>query len=150
MKESQKTKVLDWLKGGNTLEPAQAKELGMGMRLASIIEVLRNKEHYHIIDLNEGTKDNWSKYTLATGTHCKPSEAVKGPDTQSHTKQDTVENTDTPTPYKSKISRINKSLSESERKSLIERCRKILMGYPEGHREGENIKVQILELGGKV
>ncbi len=87
MKESQKTKVLDWLKGGNTLEPAQAKELGMGMRLASIIEVLRNKEHYHIIDLNEGTKDNWSKYALATGTHCKPSEAVKGPDTQSHTKR---------------------------------------------------------------
>ncbi len=50
----------------------------------------------------------------------------------------------------SKVDRINNRLSPEDRKSLIERCRKILMGYPEGHREGENIKVQILELGGKV
>jgi len=72
MKASQKTKVLDWLQSGKSLTPLEALDMFGSMRLAAIIEVLRNKEGYNIINENKTGEENYAKYRLATQGICKP------------------------------------------------------------------------------
>lgn len=45
-RKSQKEKVLEYLKEGNSLTAVESYERGWGMRLASIIKILRNEGYY--------------------------------------------------------------------------------------------------------
>ncbi len=65
--ESQKTKVLNYLKAGNSLTPLEALNMFGSMRLAAIIEVLRNKEGYNIINDNSGKLEKYARYALKEG-----------------------------------------------------------------------------------
>ena len=65
-KESQKDKVVKWLKSGKSLTPLQALENGMGMRLGAIIHTLRHEEQMDIENLNKTGDDRYGKYVLKT------------------------------------------------------------------------------------
>tara|TARA_R100000152_G_scaffold18399_1_gene10186 strand:+ start:4751 stop:4960 length:210 start_codon:yes stop_codon:yes gene_type:complete len=60
MATSQKDRVLNWLKTGKTLTPIDALNNGMGMRLSSIIHILRNEGH----DITDVGKEKYSEYKL--------------------------------------------------------------------------------------
>ena len=58
---SQKDRVLHWLKSGRTLTPKDAYFNNMGMRLAGIINILRRKEGYDIVNIS---KTKYAEYKL--------------------------------------------------------------------------------------
>ena len=64
-RKSQKQKVLEYLEDGNSITAVEAYERGWGMRLASIIKILRN-EGYHIRTemLTNKYGTNYAKYKL--------------------------------------------------------------------------------------
>tara|TARA_R100000655_G_scaffold19662_1_gene40894 strand:+ start:654 stop:917 length:264 start_codon:yes stop_codon:yes gene_type:complete len=61
-KQSQKTKVIQWLKSGKTLTPLEALQNGMGMRLGAIIHTLRHEEGMNIINKNKTGEDRYAEY----------------------------------------------------------------------------------------
>lgn len=63
-KETQKDKVIKWLKSGRTLTPLEALQNGMGMRLGAIIHTLRHEEEMNIINLNKTGGDRYAEYKL--------------------------------------------------------------------------------------
>ena len=63
-KESQRDKVVRWLKSGKSLTPLEALQNGMGMRLGAIIHTLRHEEQMNIINLNKTGEDRFAKYRL--------------------------------------------------------------------------------------
>jgi|TARA_R100000664_G_C2756452_1_gene144337 hypothetical protein len=63
-KESQKDKVVKWLKSGKSLTPLEALQNGMGMRLGAIIHTLRHEEEMDIVNLNKSGKDRFAEYKL--------------------------------------------------------------------------------------
>mgnify|MGYP003147479377 CR=1 FL=1 len=63
-KESQKDKVIKWLKSGKSLTPLEALQNGMGMRLGAIIHTLRHEEEMDIVNLNKSGKDRFAEYKL--------------------------------------------------------------------------------------
>lgn len=63
-KETQKDKVIKWLKSGRTLTPLEALQNGMGMRLGAIIYTLRHEEEMNIINLNKTGGDRYAEYKL--------------------------------------------------------------------------------------
>lgn len=63
-KETQKSKVLRWLKSGRSLTPLEALNNGMGMRLGAIIHTLRHEEDMDIVNLNNKGEDRFAEYKL--------------------------------------------------------------------------------------
>ena len=63
-KESQKDKVVSWLRSGKTLTPLEALNNGMGMRLGAIIHTLRHEDELNIINLNKTGGDRYAEYKL--------------------------------------------------------------------------------------
>ena len=63
-KETQKSKVLRWLKSGRSLTPLEALNNGMGMRLGAIIHTLRLEEDMDIVNLNNKGEDRFAEYKL--------------------------------------------------------------------------------------
>ena len=63
-KETQKDKVIKWLKSGRTLTPLEALQNGMGMRLGAIKHTLRHEEEMNIINLNKTGGDRYAEYKL--------------------------------------------------------------------------------------
>ena len=63
-KESQKDKVVKWLKSGKSLTPLEALQNGMGMRLGAIIHTLRHEEEMDIVNLNKKGEDRHAEYKL--------------------------------------------------------------------------------------
>ena len=63
-KESQRDRVIWWLKSGKSLTPLEALQNGMGMRLGAIIHTLRHEEQMDIINLNKTGEDRFAKYKL--------------------------------------------------------------------------------------
>jgi len=64
-KKSQKEKVLEYLKEGNSITAVESYERGWGMRLASIIKILRNEGYYiktKMLTNKYGT--NYARYKL--------------------------------------------------------------------------------------
>jgi len=80
MEKSQKQQVREWLESGKSLTPKEAYRYIGSMRLAAIIEILRNKENMNITDLNKNGNEKYSNYKLVSGqklpTPEKPIEAV--------------------------------------------------------------------------
>jgi len=74
-KESQKDRVIRWLKSGETLTPLEALDNGMGMRLGAIIHTLRHEEQMDIVNLNKKGGPNYAEYKLKTAP--KPDENYK-------------------------------------------------------------------------
>ena len=72
MEKSQKQQVKDWLLSGKSLTQIEALDNIGNLRLAPIIEKLRNKEGWNIIDLNKTGSNKYSKYILATGSVLEP------------------------------------------------------------------------------
>ena len=63
-KETQKDKVIRWLKTGRSLTPIEALNNGMGMRLGAIIHTLRHEEEMDIVNLNKKGEDRYAEYKL--------------------------------------------------------------------------------------
>ena len=63
-KESQRDRVIWWLKSGKSLPPREALQNGKGMRLGAIIHTLRHEEQMDIINLNKTGEDRFAKYKL--------------------------------------------------------------------------------------
>ena len=125
---SQKSDILKYIQTHGSITPKEAdRKLGC-MRLAPRILELKREGHA-IEDLNKTGNANYAKYALV---------AEIAPLCDSHSK------------VASKVDRINKRLSEDKRLELIDRCKEVLLAYPEGHKEGKSIEIQILELGGRV
>lgn len=95
-----------------------------------------------------GDKRAYKEYRLK-GT-IQPSHGTLEKHKENHIESNSEESTHTPAMNKSKIDALNRTMSESQRLNLIEQCEKALLGYPEGIKEREKIKIQILELGGRV
>jgi len=79
--KSQKQQVREWLESGKSLTPKEAYRYIGSMRLAAIIEILRNKENMNIADLNKNGNEKYSNYKLVSGqklpTPEKPIEALQ-------------------------------------------------------------------------
>tara|TARA_R100000655_G_scaffold25533_5_gene52353 strand:- start:8514 stop:8744 length:231 start_codon:yes stop_codon:yes gene_type:complete len=63
-KETQKDKVVKWLKSGRTLTPLEALKNDMGMRLGAIIHTLRHEDDMNIVNLNKQGKERYAEYKL--------------------------------------------------------------------------------------
>ena len=60
-KETQKDRVIQWLKSGQTLTPKQAYFNNMGMRLGAIIWILIHEEGY---DIENISNTKYAEYKL--------------------------------------------------------------------------------------
>jgi len=63
-KETQKDRVIKWLKYGRSLSPKEAYFNDMGMRLGAIIHTLRHEEDMNIVNLNKSGRERFAEYKL--------------------------------------------------------------------------------------
>jgi len=63
-KETQKDRVIKWLKSGRSLSPKEAYFNDMGMRLGAIIHTLRHEEDMNIVNLNKSGRERFAEYKL--------------------------------------------------------------------------------------